>query len=73
MSGDAAGLDIRMPIGALFGVLGLILVAYGLATNGNTAQYAPSGGLNINLWWGAAMLLFGVVLLVMARPRRAAR
>ena len=72
MSGDAGGLDIRVPIGALFGVLGAILAVYGVLTNGNAAQYARSGGLNLNLWWGLAMLVFGVVLLVAARPRRAA-
>jgi hypothetical protein len=72
MSGDITNIDIRLPIGALFGVLGLILVAYGLATNGDVTQYAPSGGLNINLWWGALMLVFGVGLLVVARPRRGA-
>ena len=70
MSGDITSLDIRVPIGGLFAVLGLILVAYGAATNGNAEQYARSGGLNINLWWGAAMLVFGIVLLVAARPRR---
>ncbi len=70
MSGDIANLDIRVPIGALFGLFGLILVGYGLATNGDAAQYAPSGGLNINLWWGAAMLVFGVVLLALSRRRR---
>ncbi len=71
MSGDVTSLDIRVPIGALFGVLGLILAGYGLATNGDAAQYAPSGGVNINLWWGLAMLVFGVALLVLARARPA--
>ena len=72
MSGDIAGLDIRLPIGGLFGILGLILVGYGLATNGDAAQYARSGGLNINLWWGLVMLVFGLVLLAVARPKRRA-
>jgi hypothetical protein len=72
MSGDVAGLDIRVPIGALFAVLGVILVAYGVATNGDAAQYARSGGFNINLWWGAVMLVFGVALLVASRPKRGA-
>jgi predicted phage tail protein len=70
MSGDVAGLDIRVPIGALFAVLGAILVAYGLATSGNTAQYARSAGVNINLWWGVVMLVFGVALLVASRSKR---
>ena len=72
MSGDIGSLDIRVPIGALFAILGLILVVYGAATGDNAAQYARSGGLNINLWWGAVMLAFGVGLLVAARPKRGA-
>jgi hypothetical protein len=72
MSGDASSLDIRVPIGALFAILGLIIAGYGLVTNGNAAQYAPSGGININLWWGAAMLVFGVLLLLLSRSGRRA-
>ena len=72
MSGDITSLDIRLPIGGLFAVLGLILVVYGAVTSGNAEQYARSGGLNINLWWGAAMLVFGVAMLVLARPKRGA-
>ena len=72
MSGDISSLDIRVPIGALFAVLGLILVVYGVATGGDVAQYSRSGGFNLNLWWGAAMLVFGAGLLVAARPRKGA-
>jgi len=61
MSG-ATGLDLRLPIGGLFAVLGVMLAAYGAATNGNVARYARSGGLNINLWWGLVLLATGVVL-----------
>jgi hypothetical protein len=72
MSG-AAGLDLRYPIGALFTVLGLVVGGYGLATAGDEALYARSLSVNLNLWWGAVMLVFGVILLVMARrsPRPA--
>lgn len=66
MSG-AAGMDLRLPIGGLFVTLGLLLAGYGVATASNTAQYATSGGLNINLWWGVAMLAFGLVCLLLAR------
>lgn len=72
MSGDIAGLDIRLPIGGLFSILGAILVVYGVVTRADTAQYVRSGGFNINLWWGLVMLVFGVLLFVVARPRRAA-
>jgi hypothetical protein len=66
----ASGLDIRLPIGALFSVLGLMLAGYGLATSGDPARYAQSLSLNLNLWWGLVMLLFGIVLLSAAFSRR---
>jgi membrane protein implicated in regulation of membrane protease activity len=66
----AAGLDIRLPIGGLFTVLGLLLGGYGLATSSEAAHYAPSLGVNINLWWGLVMLVFGVLLLAAATKTR---
>jgi membrane protein implicated in regulation of membrane protease activity len=72
MSG-AMGLDIRLPIGGLFAVLGLLLTGYGLVTAGDGARYARSLSVNINLWWGAVMLVFGLLLLAAAsRARRKA-
>jgi hypothetical protein len=61
------GLDIRLPIGGLFTVLGLILVVYGFATGSAAAHYDRSLGININIWWGAAILLFGIFMVTMAR------
>ena len=69
MSG-AGGLDIRLPIGGLFVVLGLVLAGYGVATNADAEQYARSMSVNINLWWGLVMLLFGALLLLLARRSR---
>jgi hypothetical protein len=72
MSG-AIGLDIRLPIGGLFTVLGLLLGGYGIATGGDAALYERSLSVNINLWWGLAMLVFGLLLLWGAsRARRTA-
>ena len=72
MSG-ATGLDIRLPIGGLFTVLGLLVGGYGLATGADRAHYAASLGVNINLWWGLVMLAFGLLLLMLAsRARRRA-
>lgn len=61
------GLDLRLPIGALFTVLGGVVAGYGLATQGDAVRYAPSGNVNINLWWGLAMLVFGVAMLLGSR------
>ena len=63
----AGNLDLRLPIGGLFVILGVILAGYGLATAGNAAMYANTGGLNINLWWGVIMLLTGLGFLWLAR------
>jgi hypothetical protein len=66
MSG-APGLDVRLPIGGLFTVLGLLLAGYGIATNSDAARYERSLSVNINLWWGLVMLVFGALLLLAAR------
>ena len=72
MSG-ASSLDIRLPIGGLFTLLGLLVGGYGFGTAGDSAHYESSLGVNINLWWGLVMLVFGVLLLTFAsRARRTA-
>ncbi len=58
-------LDIRVPMGLMFTILGLILSGYGLASNGSDA-YARSLNINVNLWWGSVILLFGGVMLALA-------
>lgn len=59
------GLDIRLPIGLLFTMLGAVLVLYGLLAN--PAIYARSLGYNVNLLWGAVLLGFGLLLLYLGR------
>ncbi len=46
------------------------LAVYGLLTAGNAALYQRSLGININLWWGVVMLVFGILLLLLARASR---
>lgn len=72
MSGSG-GLDIRLAIGGLFSVLGLILTGYGVLTADNAAHYAKSLSYNINLWWGLVMLAFGLGLLLSATFSRRAQ
>ena len=57
------GLDIKIPIGLMFVILGLILTILGLATAGNTEMYEQSLGYNINLFSGIIMLVFGCFML----------
>ena len=53
-------LDLRVPMGGMFSLTGLILTVFGLATNGNQKLYTPSLGINANLWWGLVLLVFGL-------------
>jgi len=56
-------MDIRIPIGLLFAILGFILFAFGLSTLNDVELYARSLGRNLNLWTGVAMMLFGGLML----------
>jgi sulfite exporter TauE/SafE len=55
-------LDLRIPIGLMFALVGAILTAFGLKSDGNVALYAKSLGINVNLWWGLVMLVFGLTM-----------
>jgi hypothetical protein len=63
------GLDLRVPIGLMFLILGLLIATYGFFAD--PAIYQRSLGLNVNLWWGLVMLVFGLLMLIFGR--RAAR
>ena len=58
-------LDIRLPIGMLFILLGVVLAVYGATSD--PAVYERSLGHNVNLTWGLALLVFGVVMLLLGR------
>lgn len=63
--------DLRLAIGSLFSLFGLLLSIYGLVTPASHNQV--SLGLNVNLGWGLVLLVFGLVMLTLAlRARRRA-
>ena len=59
-------LDIRYPIGLLFLVVGVILAVFGLVS-GPEIYAAHSLGLNINLWWGIIQIVFGAIMVGLAK------
>lgn len=59
------GLDIRLPIGALFTMIGVLLTGYGFVSD--RAIYGRSFGINVNLWWGLVLVAFGAWMLRLAR------
>jgi hypothetical protein len=54
-------LDLRFPMGLFFAALGLLLAGYGLL--GDRAVYQASMGINVNLWSGLGILVFGGLML----------
>ncbi len=60
-------LDIRMPMGIMFTVVGLILREFGQITASDPAVYQRSLGVNINWVWGDILLFFGVTMILLAR------
>ena len=55
-------LDLRLPIGLMFSLVGGLLAIYGLATWSDPTCYKCSLGININLWWGLFLTVFGLVM-----------
>jgi hypothetical protein len=54
-------MDIRLPIGLMFALTGLIITVWGIVSDPEI--YRKSLGININLWTGSAMLVFGLTFL----------
>jgi len=67
------GLDIRLPIGMMFSLLGALLAVYGLATGSDSALYHRSLDLNVNFGWGLVLLAFGASMLFFALKDRTHR
>ena len=61
--------DIRLPIGLLFLAIGALLAIAGLTFDPASLNSAILG-VNIDLAWGAAMLLFGAVMTGLALTAR---
>ena len=65
-------LDLRLPIGLMFSIFGVLLLSFGVISD--AAIYQRSLGINVNLWWGVVLLIFGLVMLGFAlKARRAER
>jgi hypothetical protein len=63
------GLDIRIPLGLIFLVIGGIMTGYGFITR-HSAIYARSLDVNLNLGWGLIMFLFGLVMYLVGQRQK---
>jgi hypothetical protein len=59
--------DSRISMGMLFTLVGTILTALGLATRSTAESYAKSMGIDVNLWWGLVLMVFGIAVLILGR------
>ncbi len=55
--------DIRIPIGLMFTILGVFITFFGIITMSDAEMYSKSLGININVVMGILMLIFGLVML----------
>ncbi|MDN5915008.1 MAG: hypothetical protein L0I76_07855 [Pseudonocardia sp.] len=62
--------DLRNVIALLFGVYGIVLTINGIVSGNDPANLAKTGGSNLNLETGIAMLVIGAlfVVWVLTRP-----
>jgi hypothetical protein len=67
MSGAPPSIDIRLPLGLMFALVGLVLLVFGIVTHGAPMYAEHSLGINVNLWWGLVLAIFGAFLLVLVR------
>ncbi len=58
-------LDIRLPIGLMFTIIGAILGVFGLFSDHGIYE-RHSLGINVNLGWGAVLVAFGLSMLWLA-------
>lgn len=62
--------DIRLPIGLMFTIIGIIISIFGITTNSDQEMYQRSLGLNVNLVMGLFMLVFGGIMLYFALRKK---
>ncbi len=63
-------LDVRLPVGLMFTIMGALLLAYGVF--GDHAIYARSLDINVNVIWGSVLFVTGVIFLVLTARGRSA-
>jgi prolipoprotein diacylglyceryltransferase len=64
--------DIRIPIGLIFSIFGILITLFGFFTKSDQAMYQKSLGINVNIIMGVLMLIFGLIMLWFARRKKRA-
>jgi hypothetical protein len=64
--------DIRIPIGMMFTIVGILISIFGIFTMSDAGMYQKSLGINVNLIMGILMLVFGLIMLYFALRKKKA-
>jgi multisubunit Na+/H+ antiporter MnhG subunit len=64
--------DIRIPIGLMFSVLGVLIAIFGIVTKADSSMYQRSLGINVNIIMGVVMLIFGLIMLYLSQKKKKA-
>jgi len=64
------GLDIRIPLGLIFLIIGGIMAIFGFISHGNSELYARSLGVNLNQTWGIIMFVFGLIMFIVGKRQK---
>jgi hypothetical protein len=62
-------LDVRLPMGLLFAIIGAILIVHGFTADPAIFN-THSLGININVRWGIIILAFGAIMLFLSRKKQ---
>lgn len=65
--------DIRIPIGLMFTIVGIIITIFGFITNSDSEMYQKSLNINVNIIMGLIMLVFGGIMLYFAARKNKRR
>jgi hypothetical protein len=60
-------LDLRLPMGMMFSLVGAMLAVYGFFTRTSAMYHEHSLDINVNFVWGLFLLGFGLIMLGLAR------
>jgi predicted phage tail protein len=63
-------MDLRVPSGWFFTIIGVILLGMGVFAPGTRAALTDA---NVNLYSGAVMLVFGLLMLLLAKRASASK
>jgi hypothetical protein len=64
------GLDIRIPLGLIFLIIGGLMSVFGFFTRHSATVYEKSLGVNLNLTWGLLMFAFGLIMFLVGRRQK---